>query len=58
MPLKADLPQGTLDMLILKVVALEPLHGYGIARRLEQVSNGCRRDPFTLHCIAWRSGAG
>jgi PadR family transcriptional regulator PadR len=39
MPPKADLPQGTLDMLILKIVALEPLHGYGIARRLQQVSN-------------------
>ena len=36
---KTDLPQGTLDMLILKVVALEPLHGYGIAQRLFQVSN-------------------
>ena len=37
--LKADLPQGTLDMLILKVVALEPIHGYGIAQRLQQISN-------------------
>lgn len=36
---KTDLPQGTLDMLILKVVALEPLHGYGIAQRLFQISN-------------------
>src|ERR1700737_2143252 len=36
--LKADLPQGTLDMLILKVVALEPIHGYGIAQRLQQIS--------------------
>lgn len=35
---KTDLPQGTLDMLILKVVALEPLHGYGIAHRLRQIS--------------------
>jgi PadR family transcriptional regulator, regulatory protein PadR len=35
---KADLPQGTLDMLILKVVALAPLHGYGIAQRLQQIS--------------------
>jgi transcriptional regulator len=35
---KADLPQGTLDMLILKVVALEPIHGYGIAQRLQQIS--------------------
>jgi len=37
--LKADLPQGTLDMLILKVVALEAIHGYGIAQRLQQISN-------------------
>ncbi len=35
---KSDLPQGTLDLLILKVVALEPLHGYAIAQRLQQVS--------------------
>jgi PadR family transcriptional regulator, regulatory protein PadR len=32
------IPQGTLDMLILQIVSLEPLHGYGIAQRLEQVS--------------------
>jgi transcriptional regulator len=32
------LPQGTLDMLILQILSLEPAHGYGIARRLEQVS--------------------
>jgi transcriptional regulator len=37
--LKADLPQGTLDMLILKVVTLEPIHGYGIAQRLQQISS-------------------
>jgi len=35
---KADLPQGTLDMLILKIVALEPIHGYAIAQRLQQIS--------------------
>jgi PadR family transcriptional regulator PadR len=35
---KADLPQGTLDLLILKVVALGPLHGYAIAQRLQQIS--------------------
>jgi PadR family transcriptional regulator, regulatory protein PadR len=35
---KADLPQGTLDLLVLKIVALEPLHGYGIAQRLQQMS--------------------
>ena len=32
--------QGTLDMLILKTVALEPMHGYGIGLRIEQVSKG------------------
>jgi PadR family transcriptional regulator PadR len=37
-PAKADLPQGTLDLLVLKIVALEPLHGYGIAQRLQQMS--------------------
>jgi PadR family transcriptional regulator PadR len=35
-----DLVQGTLDMLILKALSLEPMHGYGIARRIEQVSRG------------------
>jgi len=35
---KSDLPQGTLDLLILKTVALAPLHGYGIAQRLQQLS--------------------
>ena len=35
---KADLPQGTLDLLILKVVALGPVHGYSVAQRLQQVS--------------------
>jgi transcriptional regulator len=33
-----DLPQGTLDLLILKVAALGPVHGYAIAQRLSQVS--------------------
>lgn len=35
-----DLIQGTLDMLILKTLSLEPMHGFGIARRVEQVSRG------------------
>jgi PadR family transcriptional regulator PadR len=35
---KSDLPQGTLDLLILKIAALGPIHGYGIAQRLQQVS--------------------
>jgi PadR family transcriptional regulator, regulatory protein PadR len=38
-----DLVQGTLDMLILKTLALEPMHGYGIAVRLEQMSHGVFR---------------
>ena len=33
-----DVIQGTLDMLILKTLSLEPMHGFGIARRIEQVS--------------------
>ena len=35
---KSDLPQGTLDLLILKIVALGPVHGYAITQRLQQVS--------------------
>jgi PadR family transcriptional regulator, regulatory protein PadR len=35
---KSDLPQGTLDLLILQVAALGPIHGYAIAQRLQQVS--------------------
>ena len=39
----SDLVQGTLDMLILKMLALQPLHGYGIAVRLDQMSQGVFR---------------
>jgi transcriptional regulator len=35
-----DVIQGTLDMLILKTLSLTPLHGFGIARRIEQISRG------------------
>jgi PadR family transcriptional regulator, regulatory protein PadR len=35
-----DVIQGTLDLLILKTVSLEPMHGFGIARRVEQMSRG------------------
>lgn len=38
-----DVIQGTLDMLILKTLSLAPLHGYGIAQRIEQVSGGVFR---------------
>ncbi|MGE5837500.1 MAG: PadR family transcriptional regulator [Acidobacteriota bacterium] len=39
MPKPADLLQGTLDLLILKTLAREPLHGWGIAKRMFQLSN-------------------
>ncbi|MGC4052134.1 MAG: PadR family transcriptional regulator [Paludibaculum sp.] len=38
MPPKSDLPQGTLDLLILKTVAMGPVHGYAIGQRLQQIS--------------------
>jgi len=37
------IPQGTLDMLILQILSLEPAHGYGIAQRLEQISRSVVR---------------
>jgi PadR family transcriptional regulator, regulatory protein PadR len=42
-PKSSDLVQGTLEMLILKTLALEPMHGYGVAVRIEQISNGVFR---------------
>jgi PadR family transcriptional regulator, regulatory protein PadR len=42
---KFDLPQGTLDMLILKVIALGPVHGYAIAQRLQQVTRDAVQVP-------------
>jgi PadR family transcriptional regulator, regulatory protein PadR len=42
---KSDLPQGTLDLLILKIIAVNPVHGYAIAQRLEQVSRGVVQVP-------------
>src|SRR4249919_2687265 len=35
-----DVIQGTLDMLILKTLSIEPMHGFGISRRVEQISRG------------------
>ena len=37
-PPKSDLPQGTLDLLLLKIIAVQPVHGYAIAQRLQQIS--------------------
>jgi len=42
---RLELPQGTLDLLILKVLSLEPLHGWAIAQRLHQVSNAMLQIP-------------
>jgi PadR family transcriptional regulator len=40
---RIDLPQGTLDLLILKTVALEPQHGWGISERIQQISSDALR---------------
>lgn len=37
---KADLLRGTLDMLILKTLSLQPMHGLGVSRRIEQITDG------------------
>lgn len=42
---KSDLPQGTLDLLILKAVTLGPVHGYAIAQRLQQISRDAVQVP-------------
>jgi|SRR5258706_5434772 len=39
-PTKPDLLQGTLDLLILKTLSLEPMHGWAISQRIRQISNG------------------
>ena len=43
MPDKADVIQGTLDLLILQTLSVAPQHGFGVTRRIEQVSNGVFR---------------
>ena len=42
-PSTFDLPQGTLDLLILRVIALGPVHGYAIAQRIQQISKEALR---------------
>ncbi len=44
-PEKSDLLQGTLDLLILKVVSVGPMHGYGISQRIRQVSKDVLQVP-------------
>ena len=52
-----DVIQGTLDMLILKTLSLEPMHGFGIARRVEQISRGVFRvNPGSLLVALQRLG--
>ena len=58
---RAEFLKGTLDMLILKVVVLGPIHGYAIAQRIQQISRdffqlqqGSSIPPFT----AWKIAAG
>ena len=43
--LRTDLPQGTLDLLVLQVVAAGPIHGYGIAQRIKQISRDVLQVP-------------
>jgi PadR family transcriptional regulator, regulatory protein PadR len=40
MPASTDVIQGTLDMLILKSLSLQPMHGFGVTQRIEQISRG------------------
>jgi len=42
---RIDLPQGTLDLLILKALALEPLHGWAVSERLQQISGDALQVP-------------
>ena len=44
-----DLPQGTLDLLILKALALEPQHGWGIAVRIQQIASDLRIQQGSLY---------
>jgi PadR family transcriptional regulator PadR len=43
---RADLLRGTLDLLVLKALSLEPLHGVGISRRITQITKGAFRVSF------------
>jgi PadR family transcriptional regulator PadR len=59
MTAKFELPQGTLDLLILKVVAVGPVHGYAIAQQLQQVSRDVVQVPQgslypALHRLEYR----
>ena len=42
---RIDLPQGTLDLLILKTLALEPQHGWAVSERIQQISSDVLQNP-------------
>jgi PadR family transcriptional regulator PadR len=52
---KADLLQGTLDMLILKALSLGPLHGYGIIQRIRQLSDELLEAVYRIEQRGWIS---
>jgi len=52
---KPDLPQGTLDMLVLKALSLGPMHGYGIGQRIQQLAHDMLQvEEGTLYPALWR----
>jgi PadR family transcriptional regulator PadR len=52
---KPELPQGTLDMLVLKALSLGPMHGYGIGRRIQQLAeNMLQVEEGTLYPALYR----
>jgi len=56
-----DMLQGTLDMLVLQIVALGPMHGWGITQRIEQISESVlRMNQGSLYpaLYRWRNNAG
>jgi DNA-binding PadR family transcriptional regulator len=57
---RSEMLPGTLEMLILKSLERngQPMHGYGIALYLKQISQDVLKDRFIRHCSAWRSRAG
>ena len=58
---RIDLPQGTLDLLILRTLSLETQHGWGISERVQQMSSEVLRiqqGSLYLRCTAWSAGAG
>lgn len=52
---KPDLPQGTFDMLVLKALSLGPMHGYGVAQRIQQLADDMLRvEEGTLYPALYR----